>query len=85
MGDNCKTCRFWQPEQINTNHQRYRTFSTGRQEAINGECHIRAPQVVTDADGGSPITAWPYTLHDGWCAEHEPKDIDKPDDTEGGA
>ena len=68
MGDTCKTCRFWQP---------YITHNT---ESFNGECHIRAPQIVTDADGGAPRTAWPYTVHIDWCGEHQPKDIDKPDD-----
>ncbi len=65
MGDTCETCRFWDPNNAS--------------KAINGECHIRAPQVVTDADGGA-YSMWPYTLHIGWCGEHEPKPIDKPDD-----
>ena len=70
MKGKCGTCRFWEPNP--------------RSNTINGECHIRAPQVVTDADREQPQTAWPYTLHIGWCGEYEPKDIDNPDDTEGG-
>ena len=69
MKGKCGTCRFWEP-----NHNG---------KSINGECHIRAPQVVPDADGGGPLTAWPYTLHIGWCGEYEPKPIDN--DAEGGA
>jgi|DEB0MinimDraft_6_1074348.scaffolds.fasta_scaffold172435_2 hypothetical protein len=74
MTGKCGTCRFWEPNL--------------KSRSINGECHIRAPQVVADADREEPQTAWPRTLHIDWCGEHEPKptDIDKPTDTtEGGA
>lgn len=70
MTDTCETCRFWQPD---FKHRR----------AFQGECHIRAPQVVADADREEPQTAWPRTVHIDWCGEHEPKGIDKPDDTKG--
>ena len=73
MRDICKTCRFWGPD------------ITDKPEAFNGECHVRAPQIVNDADSATWHTAWPRTVHIDWCGEHEPKDIDKPDDTEGGA
>lgn len=72
MTDTCETCRFWRP-------------NTKRQKPINGECRIRAAQVVADANGGLPLTAWPYTLHDEWCGEHQPKPIDNTGDTEGNA
>ena len=71
MTGKCGTCRFWEPNLKST--------------SINGECHIRSPQVVADADREEPQTAWPRTLHIDWCGEHEPKPIDKPNDTEGGA
>ena len=73
----CGTCRFWEP------------FISHKAETFQGECRLRAPQVVIDKDGETPfsrqVTAWPRTAHIDWCGEHEPKDIDKPDDTEGGA
>jgi hypothetical protein len=71
MTDTCKTCRFWH---MDTNWSRE-----------EGECHIRSPQVVVDADGGAPYAVWPPTRATGWCGEHEPKPIDKADDTEGAA
>ena len=77
MAGKCGTCRFWEPD------------ISHKPEVFEGECHIRAPQVVTDPDGATPFrrrhTVWPRTLHIDWCGEHEPKPIDKPDDTEGGA
>ncbi len=79
MKNTCETCRFWQP-------------NISQATPINGECHIRPPQVVTNAGGETLLparhldilAAWPYTLHIDWCGEHEPKPIDKPNDTEGG-
>ncbi len=67
MTNTCETCRFWQPD------------ITYKPKSFQGECHIRSPKVVADADG-KPQTAWPRTLHIDWCGEHEPKPIDKPDD-----
>ena len=45
-----------------------------------GACCIRAPQVFHDPDYGRSYTWFPETLSDQGCGEHEPKDIDKPDD-----
>jgi hypothetical protein len=76
MQQTCKTCRCWQPTPVKPIYSDL--YPDG---APSGECRIRAPQVVTDADGGRPYTAWPYTPPTGWCREHQPKPVDNPTDT----
>lgn len=50
-----------------------------------GACCIRAPQVVPNPDGGEPYTWFPETLSGQGCGEHEPKQADIDNPTEGGA
>jgi hypothetical protein len=70
MTNTCETCKHWKRNPENNS---------------TGDCCIRAPWVILDPDGGRPDTWFPRTVYNQGCGEHEPKQADIDNPTEGGA